>query len=182
MVESGENGEWMTYEEAASRLDISTEAVRALARRRKWPRQSPNAPGGRARVLIPGMTRSDRPRPALPDGHGGVPDGQVTGLTDGQVTGDSVDDQVGARAVESAITTLQAELGRRIDIAEAKVNELQAALTAARAAEGQAVGEAAALRSVLDRLEQRVAYLDQERRQLLEILLRPPRGWRKWFR
>lgn len=175
MVESGENGEWMTYEEAASRLDISTEAVRALARRCKWPRQSPNAPGGRARVLIPGMTRSDRPRPSLPDG-------QVTGLTDGQVTGDSVDDQVGARAVESAITTLQAELGRRIDIAEAKVNELQAALTAARAAEGQAVGEAAALRSVLDRLEQRVAYLDQERRQLLEILLRPPRGWRKWFR
>ena len=174
MVESGENGEWLTYEEAASRLDISTEAVRALARRRKWPRQSPNAPGGRARVLIPGMTWSDRPRPALPDGHGGVPDGQVTG--------DSVDDQVGARAVESAITTLQAELGRRIDIAEAKVNELQAALTAARAAEGQAVGEAAALRSVLDRLEQRVAYLDQERRQLLEILLRPPRGWRKWFR
>ena len=60
-------GRWLTYTEAGGELGIKPEAVRSLARRRRWPRQSPNEIGGYARVLVPGReligasTRRSRP-------------------------------------------------------------------------------------------------------------------------
>jgi hypothetical protein len=48
-----EEGRWLTYAEAGQRLGISPEAVRQLARRRGWPRRTPNAYGGLATVLVP---------------------------------------------------------------------------------------------------------------------------------
>jgi hypothetical protein len=56
---------WLTYLEAADLLGISPEAVRALARRQKWPRQSPNAIGRSVRIQIP----ADRLRPVTANGH-----------------------------------------------------------------------------------------------------------------
>jgi hypothetical protein len=44
---------WMTYAEAAKALGLTTEGVRALARRQRWPRRSPNAIGGQAWVSVP---------------------------------------------------------------------------------------------------------------------------------
>src|SRR5215217_1106041 len=50
---------WLTYIEAGKLLGLSPEAVRSIARRQKWPRQSPNAIGKVVRVLVP----IDRLRP-----------------------------------------------------------------------------------------------------------------------
>jgi hypothetical protein len=45
---------WITYPEAAARFGISTEAVRQLAMRYRWPRHKRNDdPVGRVQVLIP---------------------------------------------------------------------------------------------------------------------------------
>jgi hypothetical protein len=55
---------WLTYIEAAELLGISSEAVRAIARRQKWPRQSANAVGRAVRILIP----ADRLRPVATNG------------------------------------------------------------------------------------------------------------------
>src|SRR3954452_5784936 len=44
---------WLTYAEAAERLGLTPEAVRALARRQHWPRRSPNAVGGQTGILVP---------------------------------------------------------------------------------------------------------------------------------
>jgi hypothetical protein len=44
---------WLTYRQAAAELGVTPEAVRAMARRKGWPRRSPNAAGGQAWVLLP---------------------------------------------------------------------------------------------------------------------------------
>jgi hypothetical protein len=45
---------WETYAEAAVRLGITAEAVRAHAKRQHWPRQRPNSdPNGPVLVAIP---------------------------------------------------------------------------------------------------------------------------------
>ena len=62
---------WMTYAEAAKALGLTTEGVRALARRQRWPRRSPNAIGGQAWVMIP----ADRLATASTDGKKAPPDG-----------------------------------------------------------------------------------------------------------
>src|SRR3954467_10799127 len=44
---------WLTYAEAAQLLGRSTEAVRALVRREKWPRRIPNDYGSPTLILVP---------------------------------------------------------------------------------------------------------------------------------
>jgi hypothetical protein len=44
---------WLTYAEAAEKLGLTVNAVRALARRQGWPRRSPNVIGGQAWVAVP---------------------------------------------------------------------------------------------------------------------------------
>src|SRR4051794_4075569 len=64
---------WLTYTEAAERLGLTVNAVRALARRQRWPRRSPNVIGGQAWVAVPanrlainGHTGGDqRSKPAM---------------------------------------------------------------------------------------------------------------------
>src|SRR3954453_22537047 len=56
---------WLTYAEAAERLGLTPEAVRALARRQHWPRRSPNAVGGQTWILVP----ADRLEGAAANGH-----------------------------------------------------------------------------------------------------------------
>jgi hypothetical protein len=44
---------WLTYAEAAQLLGRSTEAIRALVRREKWPRRIPNDYGSPTLILVP---------------------------------------------------------------------------------------------------------------------------------
>src|SRR3954464_11996524 len=65
--------QWLTYSEAAEKLGLTVNAVRALARRQGWPRRSPNVIGGQAWVAVPadrlainGHTGGDqRSKPAM---------------------------------------------------------------------------------------------------------------------
>ena len=44
---------WLTYVQLGKALGITTIAARSLAKRHKWPRRIPNAPGSAALVLVP---------------------------------------------------------------------------------------------------------------------------------
>src|SRR3954463_1583127 len=56
---------WLTYAEAAQLLGRSTEAIRALVRREKWPRRIPNDYGSPTLILVP----TDRLPPTVNGGH-----------------------------------------------------------------------------------------------------------------
>ncbi len=83
-------GHWLTYAEAAECLGLTTEAVRALARRQKWDRRSPNAIGGQAWVLVP----ADR----LNTKHPTVATNGQTGSTNGHSTSDQRSDSPSDRS------------------------------------------------------------------------------------
>src|SRR4051812_17207973 len=63
---------WLTYAEAADKLGLTVNAVRALARRQRWSRRSPNVIGGQAWVAVPAdrlaindhVATDRRPKPA----------------------------------------------------------------------------------------------------------------------
>ena len=64
MTERTTDQQWLTYVEASEALGITVEAVRALTRRQKWPRQRPNGIGQVVRVLV----TTDRMRPNAANG------------------------------------------------------------------------------------------------------------------
>jgi hypothetical protein len=165
-------GEWLTYRQAGERLGVSPEAVRSLARRRGWSRQTPNEIGGVARVLLP--TDADRrSRPGETDGVTGddrrLPDERPTGNSLIASPNDRPGDHPGDRAGELAVEivglreriadkdSVIADLRHRLDVADRRLDEavgewrlvdkLREALADAGAAERIAAGEAAALRS-----------------------------------
>ena len=66
-----DDGQWLTYREAAVVLGLTPEGVRSLARRKGWSRQTPNEIGGVARVLLPtGLHRRERPDPTRRNNRG----------------------------------------------------------------------------------------------------------------
>ena len=133
-----------------------------LARRHGWPRRSPNAYGGRARVLVPETMASDRERPALSAGQPASTGGQVTAQPDGR---DQVESEI-VQAFDRAVTALQQQLdraGHQIDVLQADLAHLRVELADARAAERISADSAAALRHELD-------------------LLRARPWWRRWLR
>jgi hypothetical protein len=169
-------GEWLTYRQAGERLGVSAEAVRSLARRRGWSRQSPNDIGGVARVLLP--TGADRrSRPGATDSMTGFDrralDGRPTGTSLADSPVDHPGDRVGELVVEIAglreriadKDSVIADFRHRLDVADRRldeatedrrrVDELRVALADAVAAERIAAGEAAALRAELDALRNR---------------------------
>jgi hypothetical protein len=157
-----DEGRWLTYAQAGQLLGISPEAVRQLARRRAWPRRTPNAYGGLATVLVPGGA-SVRPRPAVD----GVQPPYERGTSEQKVSGPDRADEDGVRAfeavdiirmmreaMEAAIAPLHEQLERernRADRAESRADQAERALADALAAERIAAGEAAALRAELER-------------------------------
>ena len=150
--------DWLTYAEAGQLLGKTPEAVRALARRQHWPRQTPNLPGGHARVKMPAVTGVDRPRPALTVEQPPSTDGQMTGQGSGS---DRVGDDV-VRAFDRALEALRQELEHergRADRAERRADSLQDELTRERC-------RAVAIQ-----------------RKLIEVLTGPRvPWWRRWFR
>jgi hypothetical protein len=165
------DGEWLTYRQAGERLGVSAEAVRSLARRRGWSRQTPNEIGGVARVLLPtGVDR--RLRPAATD----IMTGDDRRALDGRPTGDSSADspvaRPGHRAGELVVEIaglreriadkdeVIADLRHRLDVADRRLDEatedrrrvdkLRTALADAVAAERITAGEAAGLRAEVE--------------------------------
>src|SRR4051794_17392168 len=116
---------WLTYVEASDFLGVSPEAVRALARRQKWPRQRPNAIGQPVRVLIP----ADRARPPVTNGHDHHDQRSTTVTANGHDQGDhrstGHDDNVreAIKSLGEAVSSLGVQLLRereRADRAEGR--------------------------------------------------------------
>jgi len=88
-----EAGRWLTYTEAGNLLGISSEAVRQLARRRSWPRRTPNAYGVQAMILVPDDAML-RPRtdmsPVQPPYERGTTDRPLSGLVRADEQGTAV--------------------------------------------------------------------------------------------
>ena len=179
----------MTYAEAGQILGISPEAVRALARRQRWSRRSPNAIGGQAWVLIPadrlpangqsvppdGRSESDRqpesdddrPRPAVANGQlseaGDRPE-------DDRADDDRRDDRRDARWA-NALTAVR-------ELADRQIAMLTANLAAERERADRAEAQIRELQEALG--EQTV-----EHRRVVEALVaRIPvrRSWWPWRR
>src|SRR3954471_11002692 len=88
--DQSDNNCWMTYAEAGELLGLSKEAIRALARRHGWPRQSPNGIGLPVRVLVP----AERLAAIVANGH----DRRRPPLTKGQTLATNGYDQGGSAA------------------------------------------------------------------------------------
>ena len=150
---------WLTYVELGQLLGISSTAARMHAKRRGWPRRSPNMIGERARVLVPDGA-AVQPR-AMHDQRA-----FVAQMYDGANSADQ-GDQANVQAFCAAITALSDALAaerERVIRAEQQIGQLRSDLADARAAERISSDAAAALRHQLDLLRAR----------------RP--WWRRWFR
>jgi hypothetical protein len=165
-VVDDEQGRWLTYPEAGKMLGISAEAARQLARRRKWPRRTPNEYGAMATVLVP----DDPPVRARP---GVIRD--TTGVQMPEANGDDRPDESPAvRGLNALLAEREAtihDLRSRLDAAgeerqqlSDERRELLTALADARTAAMISSSDAAVLRIQLDLLTNR----------------RP--WWRGWFR
>ena len=114
---------WETYTEAAARLGITAEAVRAHAKRQRWPRQRPNRdPNGPVLVAIPPDFRPARTRPPVDPGQSGGQPGLVEALR-------LALEQAEQRVVMAEGHSLAAE--DRVHRAEARADRAEQAATAA---------------------------------------------------
>src|SRR4051812_22368301 len=148
---------WLTYAEVGELLGISAEAARALARRQKWPRRTPNEHNALARVLVPPDRPAARPRPPGIRGINGGHPGDDRGAGDRHPAehdrpGESADIlRSTVRALESAVETLREQLGianRRIDEERGRAQEAEqrADRERERAAEAEKRAERASAR------------------------------------
>jgi hypothetical protein len=110
------DGRWLTYAEAGRLLGISADAARQMARRRRWPRRTPNEPGAFAQVLMPVDPLPVRHRPASTGSLSGINHHQPADrnqLVDQEF--DQLDDR---RTLADAVAALREQLGilnRRLD-------------------------------------------------------------------
>ena len=157
IVRESDQEHWLTYAELGQLLGISSAAARMHAKRRGWPRRSPNMIGDRARVLVP-ADATVQPRSALFDERASHV------ITRDQGEPNELD-QANVRLIEQAITALSEALAAervRVTRAEQRIDELLTDLTDARAAERISADSAAALRHELG-------------------LLRARPWWRRWL-
>jgi hypothetical protein len=149
-----DQGRWLTYAEAGQQLGISPEAVRQLARRRGWPRRTPNAYGIPTKVLVPDDAPV-RPRPGVDAGQPpyerGTAEQQVTGLNrpdESSVRAFEAVDMI--RIIRETMEGLVAPLREQLDRERARADRAETALADAIAAERIAAGAAAGLRTEAD--------------------------------
>jgi hypothetical protein len=122
MLESDQSNHehWITYAEAGELLGISTQAARMLAKRRGWPRRTPNAYGDRALVLLP----SDvvvQPRTAL--------SAERTGYVANSDSDQSIaPDRANVQPFADAVEALREQLGtihRQVEEANARADRAE---------------------------------------------------------
>ena len=159
---------WLTYAEVGELLGISAEAARALVRRQKWSRRTPNEHNALARVLVPPDRAAARPRPPSARGMNGGHPGNGRGTEEPHDRADDGPDVLRStvRALENAVEGLRDQLGTanrraeddraRAERAEEKAAALQAELVELRVAADlaeYATGEVTDLRKRLDAAE-----------------------------
>lgn len=142
---SDEAERWLTYAEAGDLLGISPEAARQLARRRKWPRRTPNEHGAAARILVPseqgerGTVRPvERLRPAVNGVHTGDDRGteKVVPLRLERPVAPPDSAEFVRRTVELMMGPIREQLDHersRADRADKRADDLKAKLDEARA-------------------------------------------------
>jgi hypothetical protein len=147
--------EWLTYADAASRFGVSSEAVRQIAIRRKWPRRRPNDnPFGPVQVLIP-LDAAVKPRTPVQHPSERPLDGRPTEESD--ALREFLDrereraDRAESRADAAEIDRRAAEA--RADAADADRRVAQARADAAEGRAHRAEERAAELRGRLDGLQ-----------------------------
>ena len=125
---------WLTYAEVGELLSISAEAARALARRQKWARRTPNEHNALARVLVPPDRPTARPRPAVAQWTNGGHPGDARGAEERRpAEHDRPGDTPGVlrsavRALESAVEGLREQLqtaNQRTEQAERRADNEQ---------------------------------------------------------
>ena len=153
---------WLTYAQAGGRLGVSAEAVRAVAKRRRWPRRRSNTdPHGAVEVEVPDDARIT-PKPAArpvtdrsPPGRLDLAAGALAALETAVMSltaraeraeAASLATEARALAAEVALTgerTRSDDLRTRLDALTARLAEAQAAAEALRAAEVERQGRIA---------------------------------------
>jgi hypothetical protein len=152
MLEPGQE-RWLTYVEVSRLFSITPGAARMLAKRRGWPRRTPNAHGDRAKVLVP-ENAVVQPRAAS---YGERAPYAI--LNDQEEPNGR--DQVNVQVLERAIVALQEQLA----IANARAERAEQRADAERA-----------------RVEVLQATVAAERHRLITLLTERPPRWRRWFR
>ena len=110
------SGEWLTYADAALRLEKSEPAVRIQARRENWPTRK--RPGGRAEVCVPGDDTA-----LIPVQTSG--NGQAVSFSHDATTLDSLFRQVGELSVQKGKLTEQlASAKRDLSAADRQIKRL----------------------------------------------------------
>jgi len=157
---------WLTYDEAAVALRISSESVRRLAQRRKWPRRPGN--DGKVRLGVPAeridavvLAAGDSPSDAAPDTTRGI--APVTAGDDARDTalGVAAVVTVLARHVERLEAELAATKSER-DAAHTRISELAAEVK-------DNLNFVADLTAKAGRVDVLEALLESERRRVEEV-------------
>ena len=149
-------GTWMSYGEAAAKLNSSVGAVRKRALRGHWARQAGN--DGKVRLLVPDETSMGRPTP---------------------VRGDMVST---VSALQAHIETLKAELAA----SEARVDKLSIELAGERTARQADQDQLAVARAAADKATAELVELARRLAAIAETQTsadpEPPRHWtiRAW--
>ena len=132
-----ESERWLTYAEIGRLFGITPSAARMLAKRRGWPRRTPNAYGDRARILVP-ADAVVQPRSA------------VSGEGLGQF-GEIEQPAPNGRDQPNVLLIISETLRQLVEPLSAQLEHERRRADDAVAAERVAAGEAAALRAELDR-------------------------------
>lgn len=112
---SQEDSLWLTYAEAAVRLQIDADSVKRRAQRQKWPRRASN--DGRTLVAVPVS--------ALPEGDiagaGGItPKPEPLAALINRLTSEAIAAHARAAAAEATVQALERELRRWVRRAPAR--------------------------------------------------------------
>jgi hypothetical protein len=153
---SDSNPQWLTYAEAAARLGVSAEAVRARVIRGAWRRQVGN--DGLARIIIPEGVHTPDPQPI---------NGRSTPVRKPTMMD----------ALREHIATLKADNERL-------VNELAGERTARRADQEQLAAARAAARAAADKATAELVELARRLAAIAETQAEPEprrRGFMGWF-
>lgn len=127
---------WATYEEAGHQFGLSADAMRKRARRLGWRVQAGN--DGKARVLVPEGTNLS------PDGRSGRAPSRPDDREDDRADG------------------LLAELRRRAEVAESRVEAMTAEVAQQRERAARAEGELSGLQAALQQALERAQRTDAE--------------------
>lgn len=163
-----DDGRWLTYAEAGQLLGVSSEAARQMARRKGWPRRTPNERGAVAHIQVPADLGTVRPRTAINGGRTPVDLGTNGSRSVADERPDATPDIL--RTVQATVELLMMPIREQLDRERQRADEER--------------GRADRERERADRAERRITELQSD---LNRRTPDPPRTrwqrfkrWRKW--